>query len=176
MDRDRERAKAKLELKMGDITEMEVDAIVNAANNDLILGGGVAGAIRRKGGDAIQDECNKIGSVPLGEAAITTGGNLKAKHVIHAASMSLGSWTTRESLRNSVKNSLVRAEERKLKTLAFCAIGTGIGGFPLDRCAQIMVDTIIDHVKSSVNLDKVHIVLFDEKNFGAFKEYYDSLK
>jgi O-acetyl-ADP-ribose deacetylase (regulator of RNase III) len=108
MDRDRERAKAKLELKMGDITEMEVDAIVNAANNDLILGGGVAGAIRRKGGDAIQDECNKIGSVPLGEAAITTGGNLKAKHVIHAASMSLGSWTTRESLRNSVKNSLVR--------------------------------------------------------------------
>ena len=74
----------------GDLTEQDVDAIVNAANNDLQLGGGVAGAIRRKGGPVIQEECNRIGSIPLGEAAITTGGRLKARYVIHAASMSLG--------------------------------------------------------------------------------------
>src|SRR5580700_5528413 len=88
-------------VQLGDLTEMDTDAIVNAANNDLQLGGGVAGAIRRKGGDAIQRECNEIGSIPVGYAAITTGGKLAAKHVIHAASMQLGGSTTAEALRKS---------------------------------------------------------------------------
>src|SRR5258707_5365567 len=86
-------------IQQGDLTEMDTDAIVNAANNDLVLGAGVAGAIRRKGGDAIQRECDAIGSIPLGFAAINSGGKLAAKYVIHAASMGLGSLTTAEKLR-----------------------------------------------------------------------------
>src|ERR1700758_899996 len=90
---------AKIVIQQGDLTEMDTDAIVNAANNDLILGAGVAGAIRRKGGEAIQRECDAIGSIPVGYSAITGGGNLKAKYVIHAASMGLGTLTTAETLR-----------------------------------------------------------------------------
>src|ERR1019366_2308596 len=96
----------KVVLMQGDLTEMDVDAIVNAANNDLQLGGGVAGAIRRKGGDAVQRECNEIGSVPVGGAAITSGGNLRARFVIHAASMQLGGTTTARSLKTSTAHSL----------------------------------------------------------------------
>src|SRR5690349_17371068 len=116
-------------ITQGDITDADVDAVVNAANNDLQLGGGVAGAIRRKGGPSIQDECNGIGTIPLGEAAITGGGTLKAKYVIHAASMQLGGRTTAEALEASTRNCLVRAEEKKLRSIAFPAIGTGIAGF-----------------------------------------------
>ena len=101
-------------VQQGDLTEMDVDAIVNAANNDLQLGGGVAGAIRRKGGPAIQEECDRIGTIAIGEAAITTGGKLKARYVIHAASMQLGGRTTAESLRASTRNSLARAAEKGL--------------------------------------------------------------
>ena len=91
----------KIVLQQGDLTEMDADAIVNAANNDLQLGGGVAGTIRRKGGDAIQRECDAVGSIPIGGAAITTGGQLRARHVIHAASMQLGGETTARALRSS---------------------------------------------------------------------------
>src|SRR5580658_2749219 len=97
---------AKITMRQGDLTDAEVDAIVNAANNDLMLGAGVAGAIRRKGGPAIQQECDRIGPIALGEAVVTTGGNLKAKFVIHAASMHLGGRTSEENLRASTRNSL----------------------------------------------------------------------
>ena len=120
----------KLVFQVGDLTEMDTDAIVNAANNDLQLGGGVAGAIRRKGGDAIQRECDAIGSIPVGGAAITTGGKLRARFVIHAASMQLGGRTTGHALRASTAHSLRIAAERGLKTIAFPAVGTGIAGFP----------------------------------------------
>src|ERR1700739_3694435 len=100
----------KIELVKGDLTEMGTDAIVNAANNDLQLGGGVAGAIRRKGGDAIQAECNEIGSIPVGGAAITSGGNLKARFVIHAASMQLGGRTTSKAVQSSTAHSVRIAE------------------------------------------------------------------
>src|ERR1700704_6198720 len=125
-------------IQQGDLTEMETDAIVNAANNDLQLGGGVAGAIRRKGGDAIQRECDAIGSIPIGGAAITTGGKLRARHVIHAASMQLGGETTARALQLSTAHSLRIAGERKLHSIAFPAVGTGIAAFPLTECAQIM--------------------------------------
>src|SRR6201993_1243699 len=126
----------KIVIEQGDLTEVATDAIVNAANNDLILGGGVAGAIRRKGGDVIQRECNEIGSIPVGYAAITTGGKLKARFVIHAASMSLsGTATTPKSLATSTAHSLRLAADRKLKTIAFPAVGTGVSGFPMDECA-----------------------------------------
>src|SRR5246127_5633977 len=105
---------SKIILRKGDLTEAAVDAIVNAANNDLILGGGVAGAIRTKGGPSIQRECDSIGPIAVGEAAITGGGDLPAKHVIHAASMRLGERTTPEALRSSLRNSLRLANENSL--------------------------------------------------------------
>lgn len=161
-------------LVKGDITEMAVDAIVNAANNDLILGGGVAGAIRQKGGPKIQEECNGIKSIAVGQAAITCGGNLKAKYVIHAASMSLGGWTTAQSLKQSTFNSLLRAKENAVKTIAFPAVGTGVAGFPIVHCAQIMIDTITDFLKTNLVPEKVYFVLYDNKTYEAFKEYYDT--
>src|SRR5580704_8228940 len=124
----------KIVLQQGDLTESDVDAIVNAANNDLILGGGVAGAIRRKGGEEIQKECNAVGPVAVGGAAITGGGGLKARYVIHAASMQLGGGTTATGLRSSTAHSLRIAAQRRLKSIAFPAIGTGIAGFPMREC------------------------------------------
>ncbi|HHT9119143.1 MAG TPA: macro domain-containing protein [Candidatus Hypogeohydataceae bacterium YC41] len=169
--------KEKLILTQGDITEMEVDAIINAANTELMLGGGVAGAIRKRGGPSIQEECNKLGPIPLGEAAITGAGKLKAKYVIHAASMSLGGpLTTRESLLNSVKNSLKRTEEKKLKSIAFPAIGTGVAGFPANQCAQIMIDTIMEHLEKGSSLEKVYIVLFKGPVYDAFEKYLATIK
>lgn len=157
-----------------DITELAVDAIVNAANNDLILGGGVAGAIRQKGGPKIQQECNAIGSIAVGEAAVTGGGNLKSQYVIHAASMTLGGWTTAESLKQSTYNSLLRAKEKGIKTLAFPAIGTGVAGFPVDRCAQIMIDTVIRFLEQNPLPDKVCFALYDNRSYETFKEYYEN--
>src|SRR3984893_7270596 len=121
----------KIMIQQGDLTEMQTDAIVNAANNDLLLGGGVAGPIRRRGGDEIQRACDEIGTIPIGYAAITTSGKLAAKYVIHAASMELGGSTTAEALRKSTAHALRIASERGLKSIAFPAVGTGIAGFPM---------------------------------------------
>ncbi|HSO94012.1 MAG TPA: macro domain-containing protein, partial [Candidatus Dormibacteraeota bacterium] len=123
----------------GDLTTQDVDAIVNAANNDLQLGGGVACAIARRGGSAIQEECDRIGSIAIGDAAITGGGDLKARYVIHAASMRLGGRTTAQALRTSTRRSLKLARDKGLRSIAFPAIGTGIAHFPLDQCAGIMI-------------------------------------
>lgn len=168
--------RSKIRLSEGDLTEAEVDAIVNAANNDLVLGGGVAGAIRIKGGPHIQAECDRIGSIPIGEAAITGAGTLKARHVIHAASMRLGGITTEANLRAATRNSLRRAEEKSLKSIAFPAIGTGIAGFPLDRCAQVMVDEIRLYLSGPTSLKKVEIVLFDKSSLRVFKRVLDSYR
>jgi O-acetyl-ADP-ribose deacetylase (regulator of RNase III) len=164
-------------IQQGDITEMEVDAIVNAANNDLILGAGVAGAILRKGGDSIQEECNEIGSIPVGYAAITGGGKLKARYVIHAASMGLGDMrTTAKSLRTSTTHSLRLAAERRLKSIAFPAVGTGVSGFPLDECAQIMLSEAVQHLKGETSLEKIYFVLFDSRAFNKFQLTWDKLQ
>jgi len=164
-------------IQQGDITEMDVDAIVNAANNDLILGAGVAGAIYRKGGDSIQEECNEIGSIPVGYAAITGGGKLKARYVIHAASMGLGGVaTTAKTLRTSTAHSLRLAAERKLKTIAFPAIGTGVSGFPMDECAQIMLNEAVQHLKEGTSLETIYFVLFDSRARDVFQRVWDPLK
>src|SRR5258708_32135219 len=162
-------AAPKIVIQQGDLTEMETDAIVNAANNDLILGGGVAGAIRRKGGDAIRRECNEIGSIPVGYAAITSGGNLKAKHVIHAASMQLGGATTAQSLQHSTAHALRIAAERGLQSIAFPAVGTGIAGFPMEECAEIMLRETAEHLKNGSSLQTVYFVLFDERAREIFE-------
>src|SRR6202030_1809191 len=148
----------KVTIRQGDLTDAKVDAIVNAANNDLMLGGGVAGAIRVKGGPAIQQECDKIGTIPLGEAAITGAGLLRARHVIHAASMRLGESTSEENLRAATRNSLMRGDENSLKTIAFPAIGTGIAGFPIERCAQVMLEEVRAHLGSPTMLERVEFV------------------
>ena len=164
--------RTKVTIRQGDITEAQVDGIVNAANNDLKLGGGVAGAIRTKGGPSIQQECDTIGPVPVGEAAITGGGKLTARYVIHAASMRLGGRTTEPSLRESTRNSLLRAREKGLESIAFPAIGTGIAGFPLDRCAEVMGAEIRDHLKSDTTLKRVEIVLFDKPSLYVFQHAF----
>jgi len=164
--------RSKIVIRQGDITEAQVDAIVNAANNDLKLGGGVAGAIRTKGGPSIQHECDQLGPVRLGEAAITGGGNLPARYVIHAASMRLGGRTTEPSLREATRNSLLRAKEKGLESIAFPAIGTGIAGFPLDRCAEIMGAEVRDHLKGETSLKRVEFVLFDNPSRYMFQHSF----
>src|SRR6202795_2752349 len=148
-------------IQQGDLTDMDTDAIVNAANNDLQLGGGVAGAIRRKGGEEIQRECDAVGSIPIGGAAITSGGKLRARFVIHAAIMQLGGETTARALRTSTVHSLRIASERGLRSMAFPAVATGIACFPLSECAQIMLREVAEHLKGPTSLERVHFVLFD---------------
>jgi O-acetyl-ADP-ribose deacetylase len=165
-------AEQQIELMQGDLTEMDTDAIVNAANNDLQHGGGVAGAIRRKGGDAIQRESNEIGSIPIGGAAITSGGKLKARYVIHAASMQLGGLTTAHALKSSTAHSLRIATEKELKTIAFPAVGTGIAGFPMEECAEIMLRETVDHLRRGSSLQKVYFVLFDQASLKTFEKVW----
>jgi O-acetyl-ADP-ribose deacetylase len=157
-------------IRQGDITDSDVDAIVNAANNDLMLGAGVAGAIRRKGGPSIQVECDRIGPIAIGEAAMTGGGKLKARHVIHAASMRLGGTTSEENLRASTRNSLARANESGLTSIAFPAIGTGVAGFPIDRCAAAMLAEVRAHLAGPTSLTRVEFVLFDAGARIAFEQ------
>ena len=161
--------KARISLRQGDVTDADVDAVVNAANTQLQLGAGVAGAIRRKGGPTIQQECDAIGPVPLGEAVLTRGGQLKAPYVIHAASMHLGRLTSEESLRAATVNSLKRAVEKQLTSIAFPAIGTGIAGFPVDRCAAIMLDEVRKHLGGQTSLQHVSFVLFDTSALQIFQ-------
>jgi len=157
-----------LELLEADITEMQTDAIVNAANARLILGGGVAGAIRRKGGPKIQEECNKIGGTFVGGAVITTGGKLKAKYVIHAVGPQLGEGNEDEKLKNATLNSLKLADDNNLKSISFPAISTGIFGFPIERCAEIMLKTTIVYLKGQTCLEKVVFCLFGQDSYQVF--------
>ncbi|MBM4016917.1 MAG: macro domain-containing protein [Planctomycetes bacterium] len=168
--------KHRIAIKQGDLTEDDADAIVNAANNDLQLGGGVAGAIRRKGGPAIQHECDRIGPIPLGEAAVTGGGGLKARYVIHAASMRLGEQTAEENLRLSTRNSLLRAKEKGLRSIAFPAVGTGIAGFPMRRCAEVMLEEAAAHLRGPTSLRDVRFVLYDRPAYETFLEVYEALR
>lgn len=164
-----------IEIQQGDLTEMDADAIVNAANNELQLGGGVAGAIRRKGGPQIQAECDKVGTIPVGGAAITTGGNLRARHVIHAASMQLGGRTSAHSLRSSTAHALRIAAQHGLKTIAFPAVGTGIAGFPLRECADIMLGEAARHLQGPTSVQKIYFVLFDDDALSVFQEAFRKL-
>jgi len=159
-----------IELVLGDITDLDVDAIVNAANTRLKLGGGVAGAIRRKGGPKIQEECDRIGYCPVGGAVITSGGNLKARYVIHAVGPRYGEGNEDEKLRSATLNSLRLAEERRLASIAFPAISTGAFGFPKDRCARIMLSTVLAYVKKGTNLKRIVFALYDQETFNIFEK------
>jgi len=162
--------KPKCELFLGDITDLEVDAIVNAANDYLVMGSGVAGAIKKKGGKIIEKEAVRQAPIPIGEAVYTTAGNLKAKYVIHAAGMGRDLRTNASYIKNSTLNSLKRAEELKLKSVAFPAIGTGVGGFPIEECAQVMISTVKDYLPQTKSIQKVIFALFDKQGYEAFED------
>ncbi len=164
-----------IHIRKGDITDFKVDAIVNAANCQLILGGGLAGAIARRGGPAIQEQCSSGGPIKIGQAAITTAANLPAKFVIHAASMSLGGRTTAQSLAESVRASLKLAEAHNITSIAFPAIGTGIAGFPIDQCAQIMLAIVRQHLKAKSQLKEVYFVLYDGSKYSIFTDCYNKM-
>ena len=159
-----------LVLVQGDITEMDTDAIVNAANKDLILGAGVAGAIRTKGGPTIQEECNRIGGAPVGGAAITTGGDLKARYVIHAVGPRMGEGAEDQKLEDATRNSLKLANEKGLASITFPAISTGIFGFPKDRCARIMLSSVAETLKKEgTSLTEVVFCLWGEETLQVFQ-------
>ncbi len=158
----------------GDICQEEVDAIVNAANTDLKLGAGVAGAIRELGGPAIQQECDRLAPVALGDAVLTGAGELPARHVLHAASLELGGQTTEETLRASTRRCLELACERELRSVAFPAIGTGVGGFSVQRCAEIMLEEARRHLDGETSIEEIRFVLFGEPAFRVFEHVDDA--
>jgi O-acetyl-ADP-ribose deacetylase (regulator of RNase III) len=164
-----------LELVQGDLTEQTTDAIVNAANTALQMGGGVAGAIRRRGGPKIQEECNRIGGTYVGGAVITTGGNLAAKYVIHALGPIHGDEHEDSKLKDATLNSLKLADQKGLKSIAFPAISTGVYGFPKDRCAAIMLSTTIAYLEGPTKLEKVIYCLYDKKTLEIFEDALESL-
>jgi O-acetyl-ADP-ribose deacetylase (regulator of RNase III) len=159
----------------GDITEMAVDAIVNAANTDLTMDEGVAAAIRRKAGERIEEECERQAPIRLGEAAVTSGVKLKALFVIHAASIRPGGEATADSLQLATRASLMRAEEKGIQSMAFPAMGTGAAGFSVAECAPIMLKSVLEHTKVRTSLEKIYFVLFDDAALKAFEETYQQL-
>ena len=164
----------KIEVHQGDITQLELDALVNAANNRLWMGGGVAGALKRAGGPEIEAEAIKKGPIPIGEAVVTGAGKLKAKYVIHAAVMGQYLQTDTEKIRQATRNSLRRADELGLKSIAFPALGTGVGGFPLNECARIMIGEVRQYSTKKTSLEKVVFVLFDPTAYQVFKRELDA--
>jgi O-acetyl-ADP-ribose deacetylase (regulator of RNase III) len=161
-----------LSLVEGDITKEETDAIVNAANSRLAGGGGVDGAIHHAGGPSIIEECRKIGGCPTGQAVITTAGNLRAKHVIHTVGPVYQGGTKDEAtlLRSAHVESLKLASSKKLKSVAFPAISTGVYGYPVDEAAHIALTTVIDYLKEHADIELVRFVLFGRKTYEIFAE------
>lgn len=157
-----------IKIIQGDITDIATDVIVNAANAQLILGGGVAGAIRRKGGPKIQEECNKIGGTFVGGAVITTGGNLKAKYVIHAVGPRMGEGDEDFKLTNAVLNSLKLMDEHELKKIAFPAISTGIFGYPIKRCAKILIQTTKKYLAGETKIKEIIFCLYTNSDYEVF--------
>ena len=166
----------RIKLVKGDITGLEVDAIVNAANAHLQMGGGVAGAILKKGGRSIQDECDKVGFTAVGQAALTKGGNLKARYVIHAVGPRMGEGDEDNKLLKATQNSLKIAQEKKLRSIAFPAISTGIFGYPLDKCAQIMLSATEEFLRKSEVPGEVIFCLYDERAYRVFESALSKIR
>lgn len=152
----------------GDITGLKVDAIVNAANSHLWMGSGVAGAIKRKGGQAIEDEAVAKGPIPVGEAVATGAGALAARYVIHAAAMGQDLITDEFKVQNATRNALRRARELGIGSVAFPALGTGVGGFPLADAARVMVCEARRHLAQAGTPEEIIFALFDEAGYNAF--------
>jgi O-acetyl-ADP-ribose deacetylase (regulator of RNase III) len=163
-------------LQEGDITAQEVDAIVNAANSDLVLGSGVAGAIADRGGSSIAEECRALGPIEVGEAAVTGAGELPARFVIHAAGMPLGGRASEESVRASLRSALALADREGCRTLACPAIGAGVGGLKMQTCAEICLDEAHRFTEAGGQLEEIRFVLFGEPAFRLFEMVNDAAK
>jgi len=163
--------RTKIELFKGDITTLKVDAIVNAANNRFWMGGGVAGAIKRKGGGVIEKEAVAQGPKPVGEVVLTSAGSLPAKYVIHSAVMGQDLVTDGEIIAKATLNTLKKAKELGIDSLAFPAFGTGVGGFPFEECARIMLGETFRFLRSEDTKIKLIIfALYDKQGFEAFEK------
>jgi O-acetyl-ADP-ribose deacetylase (regulator of RNase III) len=166
--------KGRIRIVEGDVTVQEVDAIVNAANSALVLGAGVAGAIRARGGPSIQAECDAIGPIAVGDAALTGAGDLPARFVIHAASMPPGGSASAESVRSSLRRSLELAREKGCRSIAIPALGAGIAGFPVQRCAEILLEEARAHLAGETSLEEIRFVLWGEPSFRVFEMVNDA--
>lgn len=164
-----------IRLMLGNIALVEADALVNAANKSLILGGGVAGAIRTHGGPGIQEECNRIGPIEVGEAALTGAGNLKARYVIHAAGPVYGEGNEDEKLRRATLSCLRIAQKHGLESMVFPAISTGIFRFPLRRCSEIMLHTVFEWLKDNDHPEEVIFCLYTKEDLRVFTETLEIL-
>jgi O-acetyl-ADP-ribose deacetylase (regulator of RNase III) len=160
---------AKVEVRQADITKLEVDAIANAANTDLKHGGGVAGAIVRAGGRAVQQESDRKAPIGLGEAVETGAGEMPSRWVIHAATMELGGPTSAEIIRSATAATLSKADELGAKSLGLVAFGTGVGGFPVGEAAQIEVEEVRRHLAAGSELERVVFAVFGEQAREAFE-------
>ena len=161
----------RIELVRGDITEQETDAIVNAANTSLLGGGGVDGAIHRRGGPSILAECKKLGGCPTGEAKITGGGNLRAKYVIHTVGPVYrdGACGERELLARAYRRSLEAAAERRITSLAFPSVSTGAYGFPIAAAARVALGTVLEFLREHAGMTLVRFVLFSDADLAAYE-------
>jgi O-acetyl-ADP-ribose deacetylase len=161
-------------VERGDITDWEVDAIVNAANSTLAMGAGVAGAIKRKGGVIVEEDAMRQGPIEVGEAVLTTAGNLAATHVIHAVALGPDLKADATKIGAATKSALQLAEKHRITSIAFPALGTGVGGFPPTRAAEAMVTTVLDHLRRGTSsLKRVVFVLYQD---DAYKAFTDALK
>ncbi len=166
----------RIRLLEGDLTDQEVDAIVNAANSDLVLGSGVAGAIARRGGPAVAEACAAHGPIAVGEVALTCGGDLPAGAVIHAAGMAPGGQADEDSIRSCVRAALELASKRGFQTIAFPAIGAGIGGFSMQRCAEVSLEEARRFAESENSIEEIRFVLYGEPAFRLFEMVNDAVK
>jgi O-acetyl-ADP-ribose deacetylase (regulator of RNase III) len=165
---------AEIEVERADITKLEVDAIANAANTQLRHGGGVAGAISRAGGPAVQEESDRAAPIELGVAVETTAGEMASRWVIHAATMELGGPTSAEIIRRATASTLAKAEELGARSLALVAFGTGVGGFPADEAARIEVEEVRRHLGSGSELERVVFAVHGEDAERAFRGEVES--
>lgn len=166
---ERQIEKGIVRLIQGDITQVEADAIVNAANNRLWMGAGVAGAIKRTGGEEIEREAVSKGPIPVGEAVVTTAGRLKATYVIHAAAMGQDLRTDAGKIAAATRNTLLRAKGLGLTSVAFPALGTGVGGFPAREAAKAMLGAVAEHLRGESTVNTVMFVLFDPHTLEEFR-------
>jgi O-acetyl-ADP-ribose deacetylase (regulator of RNase III) len=160
---------ATIEVQQADITKLEVDAIANAANTELIHGGGVAGAIARAGGRAVEEESDRKSPIGLGEAVETTAGNMPSKWVIHAATMTLGGPASAQIIRNATASTLRKADEIGARSLALVAFGTGVGGFPLDEAARIEIEEVRSHLAAGSKLERIVFAVHGDEARDAFE-------
>lgn len=165
----------KVRLMEGDITTIETDAIVNPANTDLLHGGGLAAAISKAGGPIIQEESTRMGTIPLGEAAVTDAGKLKATYVIHAASMELGGKTTETQLRNALANVYKRVDELGIGRIAMPSVGTGVGGFDVSSAAMIQMQMASDFIAQHPHFSEMVFVLHSDADMQAYQAAYNKV-